>query len=544
MGAALTHLANRTYDTAMIEALTERDLGALAAAVVRRCSCLPTAEGAVKGYPKLDPKAPIVGDTIKGIRAGEDPLGEVFSRVRSPERRRRDGATYTPPQVVASMVDWAQGVGPPARIVDPGAGSGRFLMAAAGRFPEATLIGVECDPLAALLLRANVAAVGIERRTTVFVEDYRRVELPACEGQTLFIGNPPYVRHHGIEPRWKEWFAEAASSFGVKASRLAGLHIHFFVRTLQLAQDGDCGAFITSAEWLDVNYGAALRQLLAGRLGGISLHLLDPAIAVFADAITTSAITCFRVGHRPKVFRVKKVRSPAGLNGLGTGARKPWDVVARQHRWSTLVRRNGPVNGEYVELGELFRVHRGQVTGCNAVWIAGEQARGLPASVLEPTVTRARELFAAGDRLADGAALRKVIDLPSDLDELPEDVRPAVTRFLKWARRQGADQSYVARHRRAWWSVGLREPAPIVCTYMARRPPAFVRNLCGARLINVAHGLYPRVELTNEQLDAMAAWLRRSVGMHEGRTYAGGLTKFEPKEVERIRAPRPEQLTR
>ena len=36
-----------------------------------------------------------------------------------------------------------------------------------------------------------------------------------------------------------------------------------------------------------------------------------------------------------------------------------------------------------------------------------------------------------------------------------------------------ADQSHVARHRRAWWSVGLKAPAPILCTYVARRPPAF-----------------------------------------------------------------------
>ena len=31
-----------------------------------------------------------------------------------------------------------------------------------------------------------------------------------------------------------------------------------------------------------------------------------------------------------------------------------------------------------MELGELFRVHRGQVTGANAVWIAGPQSRELP----------------------------------------------------------------------------------------------------------------------------------------------------------------------
>src|SRR3546814_9284391 len=84
--------------------------------------------------------------------------------------------------------------------------------------------------------------------------------------------------------------------------------------------------------------------------------------------------------------------------------------------------------------------------------------------------------------------LRRVINLPADLDELPRSVLPGIKRFLQWAKRQGGDQSYTAQHRRAWWAVGLKAPAPIICTYMARRAPAFVRNLCDARHINIAPG--------------------------------------------------------
>src|SRR3546814_10278304 len=67
--------------------------------------------------------------------------------------------------------------------------------------------------------------------------------------------------------------------------KLAGLHIHFYVRTLELARTGDYGVFITSSEWLDVNYGATLRNLLTQRLGGVALHVLDPAIMPFSDEI-------------------------------------------------------------------------------------------------------------------------------------------------------------------------------------------------------------------------------------------------------------------
>jgi hypothetical protein len=79
---------------------------------------------------------------------------------------------------------------------------------------------------------------------------------------------------------------------------------------------------------------------------------------------------------------------------------------------------------------------------------------------------------------------------------------------------------------------------------MARRPPAFVRNTANARHINIAHGLYPRQPLADYVLDEILGHLRVSVGVGQGRTYAGGLTKFEPREMERLPVPSPEVLLR
>ena len=70
----------------------------------------------------------------------------------------------------------------------------------------------------------------------------------------------------------------------------------------------------------------------------------------------------------------------------------------------------------------------------------------------------------------------------------------------------------------------------------------FVRNLAGARHVNIAHGLYPRDPLPPAALDGLAAYLRRSVTAGQGRTYAGGLTKFEPGEMERLPVPVPALL--
>ncbi len=182
-------------------------------------------------------------------------------------------------------------------------------------------------------------------------------------------------------------------------------------------------------------------------------------------------------------------------------------------------------------------MHRGQVTGANKVWIDGPDTPKLPERFLLPCVTKARELMAAGGRIDQAKGLRRVIDLPVDLDGITKRERTLIRDFLAWAEDQGANETYIARHRRAWWSVGLKAPAPILVTYMARRPPVFVRNPAGARHINIAHGLYPRGDMTDADLDRAAAYLTGLALGQGGRTYAGGLTKFEPKEIERLIIP-------
>src|SRR5207247_10874424 len=100
----------------------------------------------------------------------------------------------------------------------------------------------------------------------------------------------------------------------------------------------------------------------------------------------------------------------------------------------------------------MCRVHRGQVTGANDVWIVDANVE-LPKHVLFPTVTRARELFAAGQRLEDASQLRRVADFPVDLDALDAADRRLVDRFLALAKEKGANKGYIAEKRRAWWSV-------------------------------------------------------------------------------------------
>jgi hypothetical protein len=427
-------------------------------------------------------------------------------------------------------------------VVDPGVGSARFLVEAGRRFPEAELVGIDIDPLAALMARAHLASAGMAGRASVLVADYRAVTIPPVSGPTLFLGNPPYVRHHELTAEGKRWLVRQAAQLGYKASQLAGLHVHFFLATALKGRPGDTGAFITSSEWLDVNYGRLVRELFLHELGGLEIAIIDPTATPFPDAAATGAISYFVMGSRPETIALarcasaEEIRSPGSVRSIGRSR------LAVETRWSHFTCGPREVREGYVELGELCRVHRGAVTGANKVWVDGPHTRELPQRLLRRSVTRARDLIVAGPTLSDAAQLRSVVDLPEDLDALAPDDREIVDRFLRYAKSMGADRGYIAQHRRAWWSVGLRRPAPILATYMARRPPAFVRNLADACHINIAHGLYPREPLSEEMLRGLVLHLIRDTTTAEGRTYAGGLTKFEPREMERLLVPTPEML--
>ena len=502
-------------------------------------ACISEAEtGLVEAAAHVQP--PIASQQINdAVRDGEDPLGSMLMRIRSADQRRVTGAIYTPQPLAESMIGWAARHSNIIRVIDPGCGSGRFMLAAGKVLQEAALVGVEADPLAALLARANLTAAGLDGRSEIIVDDYRAVELPAVHGRTAFVGNPPYVRHHDIDSASKEWFSATAQAMGADTNGLAGMHIHFLLATAALAQQGDIGCFVTAAEWLDARYGCVARGLLCGQLGGQSVHVIDSVDGrVFENADSTAAVLCFHAGETQSPIRLGSVDDIDSLGAFDAGTVFSRERLLAENRWSSLLRPAKPTPAHWVELGEIVRVHRGLLTGSNDLWVVHLRRSMIPERLLTPVVSSAKDLFRIEDGfLCDSTTLRCLIDLPDDLDLLHDSEREAVEQFLDAARAQGVLTSWAALNRKSWWALRPRAPAPIIATYMARRPPAFVRNMVDAVHLNIAHGLYPREPMSADQLDQLAACLREVATTDEGRMYAGGLAKFEPSDMARIRVP-------
>lgn len=496
------------------------------------------------GHPLFEPPEAVSDDVIEfvrgEIRSGSDPLGDALCVLRSQADRRKIGQTLTPSEIVEYMIVSATTEGDFDTIVDPGVGSGRFLRAAARAFPHARLIGVDSDPLSILITAANLEVLGLSHRADLVSGDYRAVSLPLDRGRTLFIGNPPYVRHHDIESIWKDWYAESAAIMGAKrAHKLAGLHLHFFVRTGQLATPGDFGIFVTAAEWMDSSYGEALRAMLRGSLGGISVTNIAADSEPFPGTQATAAITAFAPGRTSDDITFGLASSSKNLGDAIVNTIATNDTRLLEKKWSRLATpETRGKNADHRFIGDVFKVSRGQVTGNNKVFIAGLETPPLPERFLTSCVTGADELFKAADlygfQLDERIPLKNVITLPDDLSSLEGDDLEKVSAFIEWAKEREAHLSFTAKSRKCWWKVSLHDAPPIIVTYMARRQPVFVRNVAGARLLNIAHGVRPKTSMTSEELDSWIARLNKAATHSSGRIYAGGLIKFEPSDIEDI----------
>lgn len=465
------------------------------------------------------------------IRDGRDPLGERLCAARSRAQRRTLGAFYTPPEIVAAMIDWVF-ERLPSRLVDAGCGSGRFACAAARRDRRLEIVAVDIDPLATLIARAALAAAGAVN-ARVLTADYLRAPIGRTPGRTAFVGNPPYVRHHELTPETKARAAALAAEIGANVSALAGLHVLFYLATLAVhGERGDVGSIVTSAQWLDVNYGSFLRDAFTGALGGCGLAAFDPRATPFADAMTTAVITTFCIGNRSRHVLLSLPGAAESLT-LERGRRCERSVLARTARWSALFR-DDPSQTDTATIGTLFRVSRGQVTGANGFFVmskATAQERGiLPYCV--PLVASAKEVLGAGGALRDAPTRSVGLQIASEAELFADE---ALADYVRSGERAQVHRGYVVSRRRPWYAVQFPRP-PIVATYMARGAPCFARNPDELGLLNVVHGLYPRRPLDEATLERVVASLnaRRESFIGRGRTYQGGLEKFEPREMEAL----------
>jgi adenine-specific DNA-methyltransferase len=472
---------------------------------------------------------------------GIDVPGHAYEALVNGAERRRAGQFQTPVWAADLMAAWL--LQEPTRLLmDPGVGAGRLLFRAAQRREAgpARMLGIDSDPVALEMARVNFLVRGIAghelRQRNFLIDDIAaRPDAVTC--------NPPYSRHHAIATAEKEAIHTGFEQrLGLRVSRLAGLHVLFLVRAIEVASDAARIAFITPAEWLDVNYGRAIKRFVLDSSDVEGLIIFKDDHLFFEGALTTAAITLIRKGS-PRGTPTKIVRLPeelpavddvlAAMRGHGELPVDELQLNAEQ-KWS----RRAVCVAPGRPLRELARVRRGIATGCNRFFVISEATRRtleLAKSDLRPCITTPRLI--AGTELTGKAFDALDDDVPrwaiNCHDPVAEHSDTPLGRYLRWGKGElNADQGYLARQRKPWFGLERRSDCPILFTYMNRQRPRFIRNHAAAVPLNTFLIVEP---LEGVDADKLCGALNGApfIAQLDGarRNYGGGLWKLEPKEL-------------
>jgi adenine-specific DNA-methyltransferase len=502
------------------------------------------------------------------VEAEHDLVGTLYQELLDSGERRPLGQFYTPPDVARFMASWVIRSATD-RVLDPGTGSGTFLVAALNRLRElgadprdamGQLHGIDLDPLGTLMATLNVLLAGTGTHANIATGDFLLGAPPFGGYFDGVICNPPYSRHHALPASYKRHVAGVLQDLsGVRISRLSSLYVHFFIRAAYTLRKGGRMAFITPHEFLDVRYGNPLKQFLARHFDLKAIIVFPVNALVFPGVMTTSCITLAEkgrtAGNQVRFIKAtettvtKDLYDAVGaitgkLDGLLANVVPQTELNAAE-RWTPHLRgpAKRPISEALVPLRELATAHRGIATGANEFFILSRddvERWGIEREFLTPAVNSAKalkhcDLTWDDIRRLDSERKRLWLLYWPHAAAIPADRQ--VWNYIRHGEQQDIKQRYLCSHRSPWYSTEVRKPAPIIFTYMSRKHPRFVYDRVGVQAVNVFHLIYPTPEAAPDEdsLKALLAFLNSSLGkellQQEARVYGGGLVKAEPREL-------------
>lgn len=267
-----------------------------------------------------------------------------------PQRRRSEvGAFYTPPALSERLLDLATEGGldwGTAKVLDPAAGGGAFLVPAALRMlasapgGEPTFVlaqlarrlsGLELDVHAAALAQASLEIVLAEliiasgRQAPAFVQVGDTLEAKPSETFDLVVGNPPYGRV-ALTPDQRERFKRGLYGH-------ANLYGVFTDIAIRWCKPSGLIAFLTPTSMLGGHYFSALRGLLAKEAPPVAIDFVHARKGVFEDVLQETLLALYQRGQKARRVQVHYLHVTSeteaaitrnGTVGLPKDASLPW----------------------------------------------------------------------------------------------------------------------------------------------------------------------------------------------------------------------------
>lgn len=461
-------------------------------------------------------------------------LQDEYDSSHSQLERNIKGQFATPNELAVAIVqDALSRVGYAERFLEPSCGTGSFISAVKRCAPEMEITGIEKDPAVYHI----ASELWTDEATTLRNEDFFDIA-DELDGYDLLVTNPPYSRHHHLSAEEKTRYGTTAEKLsGRHLSQLAGLHAYFILAGTSLLKQGGIASWLIPSELFSVNYGRAIREFITHDVSIERIHFFDNDDLQFDDALVSSCVLVLR--KKPCKSSDTVLITSGDFKQPNQSETVTIELLSRIDKWQHFFSREDET--ATTRIGDFFNVKRGLSTGAESFYARGRDEwheLGIGDEWLTPVLPAPRFMH---DSIIDADETgwpvdhsRALLNIPMSIDE--EDLPEAVKAYLATCPEK-VRNSYTAKHRKKWYAIEQRDPAPVVCTYMSRsdkQPFRFVRNKSKAVVTTAYLCLYPNDAFSDGELDELCISLNAiapTTLINSGREYGGGLRKLEPKEL-------------
>lgn len=445
------------------------------------------------------------------------------------------------------------------RFLEPAVGTGVFLsvlhecLADACDLQLEESMGIEFDS------KYFTAARSLWKNEHFLHADF--TQLKPNEKYNLLISNPPYVRHHLIPSDKKISLTKAVDSdVHIKTSGLMGLYCYFILLSHKWLTEKAVSAWLVPSEFMDVNYGTALKQYLLNTVHLLKIHRYAPAESKFDDALVSSCVVWF---VNEKVAGEYEVEFSYGDNIENPQLAKKVlkSQLEKETKWTRFPEKEARISaGKETTLGDFFEIKRGIATGDNDFFILTKKdilSKGLSfdEQYFQPILPSPRKLKI--DNIHSDEKGIPIMDTQYFLLNCSSIVADETIKKYLDSGKSTTATKYICKNRRIWYQQERRNPTQFLCSYMGREsgknplPFRFILNNSNAIATNSYLMLYPKESvrrfLNANALNSTLVWnaLKEISALdfsEEQRVYGGGLKKIEPRELAKVRCEKLNEL--
>jgi SAM-dependent methyltransferase len=296
----------------------------------------------------------------------DDVLGSIFEHLIPREEQILLGQFYTP-RPVSDLLAALTIDGKRPLVLDPGCGSGTFLMSAYGYLAHTSglshkellsiIWGFDISPFA-----AELAVINLYRQDMSEYENFPRIVpgnfFERIPGQTIefpapqrtsgtkkipvpipifdcVIGNPPYLRSQNqddLDPDYRSKLFLAAAKANIQAPPKTDLFAFFIYHALRLMKVGSRLGFVTPASWLTADYATSLQHALLGSVR-LSAVVSSNAESFFPQVdINTVLLVAERAEEKAEDEPIRFVTLKMPITQLTAGKAEYWARVTQLAR--------------------------------------------------------------------------------------------------------------------------------------------------------------------------------------------------------------------